>query len=81
MIRLELALDLSYDIFDQGCDFIFNIHAAHTQRQLVLDEALVLSYLYPSRYCQSDRLHRLAMREFGQLWQGYSRVQTIRDWV
>jgi len=23
----------------------------------------VLSYIYPSRYCQSDRLHRLAMRE------------------
>jgi transglutaminase-like putative cysteine protease len=41
----------------------------------------VLSYLYPSRYCQSDRLHRFAMREFGQQWQGYSRVQAIRDWV
>ena len=41
----------------------------------------VLPYLYPSRYCQSDRLHRLAVKEFGQLWQGYSRVQAIRDWV
>lgn len=40
-----------------------------------------LSYIYPSRYCQSDRLHRLAMREFGALWQGYARVQAIRDWV
>ncbi|WP_363102336.1 transglutaminase family protein [Halothiobacillus sp. 15-55-196] len=41
----------------------------------------VLPYIYPSRYCQSDRLHRLAVKEFGQLWQGYERVQTIRDWV
>ncbi len=41
----------------------------------------VLPYLYPSRYCQSDRLHLLAVREFGHLWQGYSRVQAIRDWV
>jgi transglutaminase-like putative cysteine protease len=41
----------------------------------------VLPYIYPSRYCQSDRLHRLAVKEFGQLWQGYSRVQAIRDWV
>lgn len=41
----------------------------------------VLPYLYPSRYCQSDRLHRLAVKEFGQLRQGYSRVQAIRDWV
>ncbi len=41
----------------------------------------VLPYLYPSRYCQSDRLHKFAVREFGHLWQGYSRVQAIRDWV
>lgn len=41
----------------------------------------VLHYIYPSRYCQSDRLHKLAMREFGHLWQGYSRVQAIQDWV
>jgi len=42
---------------------------------------MVLPYIYPSRYCQSDRLHRLAVKEFGHLWQGYSRVQAIRDWV
>jgi transglutaminase-like putative cysteine protease len=41
----------------------------------------VLPYIYPSRYCQSDRLHRLAVKEFGQLQQGYGRVQAIRDWV
>jgi transglutaminase-like putative cysteine protease len=142
MIRLRLSIELDYEISDPGCDFIFNIHAAHTDRQRVVDETLtlsqnilsrvetdpatrnrylrlsalpgslkvaysaivelehhfaqpgliaeipvarlpaeVLSYIYPSRYCQSDRLHRLAMREFGQQWQGYSRVQGIRDWV
>jgi transglutaminase-like putative cysteine protease len=41
----------------------------------------VLPYLYPSRYCPSDRLVHLAIKEFGHLWQGYSRVQAIRDWV
>ena len=41
----------------------------------------VLGYIYPSRYCQSDRLLKLANREFGQRWQGYQRVQGIRDWV
>ena len=41
----------------------------------------VMSYVYPSRYCQSDRLLKLANDEFGSLRQGYSRVQTIRDWV
>ena len=142
MIRLKLSLDLDYEILEPACDFIFNIHAAHTDRQRVVDESLVLSqpvpalvetdpfthnrylrvrantgplrvsysatidllhhfaepaqvpevpiarlpwqvlnYIYPSRYCQSDRLHRLAMREFGQQFQGYGRVQGIRDWV
>jgi transglutaminase-like putative cysteine protease len=41
----------------------------------------VLPYLYPSRYCESDVLNAFAMQQFGSLWQGYSRVQAIRDWV
>jgi transglutaminase-like putative cysteine protease len=41
----------------------------------------VLGYVYPSRYCQSDRLQRLARREFGHLAPGYARVQAICDWV
>lgn len=142
MTRLEISIDLDYGVIESGCDFIFNIHAAHTPRQRVLSESLVLgqnlqadvetdpatanrylrlramagplhvayratveldhhfelpariaevpvarlplsvvSYIYPSRYCQSDRLHRMAMREFGHRWQGYGRVQAIRDWV
>ena len=142
MIRLQLSLQLDYEVYSPGCDFVFNIHAAHTARQRVLHDALtisqnvpsmvetdpatgnrylrltampgplsvryetsvdidhhfalpadvpevpvarvpahVLGYIYPSRYCQSDRLHKFATREFGQRWQGYSRVQGIRDWV
>lgn len=41
----------------------------------------VLTYLYPSRYCQSDRLLNLAAVEFGHLPLGYSRARAIRDWV
>jgi transglutaminase-like putative cysteine protease len=41
----------------------------------------VMGYVYPSRYCQSDRLLRVANDEFGKLWQGYGRVQAICDWV
>ena len=41
----------------------------------------VIGYLYPSRYCQSDRLIKFAIKEFGQLRHGHSRVQAIRDWV
>ena len=141
-VRLKYAVDLDYDVRTSGSDFIFNVQAARTPRQQVLNERLelsqqallqshtdpatstrylrlraeagplrlhydavvdithhradpatiaevkvpdlpgqVLTYLYPSRYCESDRLHRLAVAQFGSLWQGYSRVQAIRDWV
>ena len=141
-VRMELQIDLHYDIDAHGAAFIFNIHAAQTPSQSVSAERLVinqdiathihtdpatrnrylrlhgepgplqlsycatvdithhrsnpeqlaevpvrylphdvLGYIYPSRYCQSDRLLRLAMNEFGSLWQGHSRVQAICDWV
>lgn len=41
----------------------------------------VLSYIYPSRYCPSDRLALLAMNEFGNLPKGYRRVEAICNWV
>jgi transglutaminase-like putative cysteine protease len=142
MIRIELQVDLCYEVDDYGADFVFNIHAAHTRSQSISAERLSLSqpitpqlhtdpvtgnrymrlrampgelrlsyaatvdithycadpvlipevavrylppevigYLYPSRYCQSDRLGKLAIGQFGKLWQGYGRVQGIQDWV
>lgn len=41
----------------------------------------VLPYLYPSRYCQSDRLARFAYREFGALPTGHRRVEAICNWI
>ncbi len=41
----------------------------------------VLTYLNPSRYCESDLLSRFAFEEFGQLYPGYSRVQAVCNWV
>ena len=43
--------------------------------------ASVLSYIYPSRYCQSDRLMGVALAEFGSMAPGYGRVEAIREWV
>jgi transglutaminase-like putative cysteine protease len=41
----------------------------------------VLRYLLPSRYCESDRLLNLAMREFGHLPPGATRVEAVCDWI
>ena len=140
--RIELQVDLNYEVTAPGADFVFNVHAAHTPSQSLSAETLVLKptvasqthtdratgnrylrvhaapgtlalsyavtvdlthrrgdpalleevpvgclppevlgYLYPSRYCQSDRLLTLASNAFGALKPGYGRVQAIRDWV
>lgn len=143
MVRLELQLELSYDITgSEGADFVFNIHAARTPHQAVEHESLVFNqpvepeiatdpvtatrfmrlhadpgplhlrysarldlshhrsdpgaldevdvrclpldvmpYVYPSRYCESDRLLNMAFREFGELARGYRRVVEIQRWV
>ncbi|MGT2490138.1 transglutaminase-like domain-containing protein [Cupriavidus basilensis] len=41
----------------------------------------VLPYLAPSRYCESDRLMEFALREFGAIPWGYTRIVAIREWV
>jgi transglutaminase-like putative cysteine protease len=142
MVRMAFSTQLEYEVLDAGCDFIFNIQAAYTPRQRVVEESLsfnqnltanfytdpqtqsrfialhalqgvfniqysavvdlthfeaapselfevspqalpgqVLPYLYPSRYCQSDRLLTFAGQHFGSLSMGYSRVQAICSWV
>jgi transglutaminase-like putative cysteine protease len=43
--------------------------------------AAVLQFIYPSRYCQSDRLLNVARNEFGSMTPGYERVEAIRKWV
>ena len=142
MVTMAFSTQLEYEVLDDSCDFIFNIQAAFTPRQTVIEERLdvgrggqvsyytdantqsrffalraakgvlqvsynavvklthfeaapsdltevsplalppaVLTYLYPSRYCQSDRLMALASHEFGHLPTGYRRAKAICDWV
>ncbi len=40
-----------------------------------------IPFIFPSRYCQSDLLMRMAQREFGALSPGYSRVEAICRWI
>src|SRR5207247_1690457 len=41
----------------------------------------VMPFLYPSRYCQSDRLARFTWREFGTMPPGHGRVTAICNWI
>lgn len=44
-------------------------------------ERAVIPYLFPSRYCQSDRLGRLAWQKFGKIKHPYDRVLAITEWI
>jgi transglutaminase-like putative cysteine protease len=41
----------------------------------------LIPYLFPSRYCQSDQLGRLAWDKFGKIDNTYQKVVAIADWV
>lgn len=40
-----------------------------------------LTYMFPTRYCQSDKLSRFAFSEFGHITDKISQVQAICDWI
>jgi len=141
-VRMDLQLELQYDVGEGGASFVFCIHLAQTACQAIRQERLNLNqplsarlqrdpqtdtrylrlrappgnlrvsyratvdlmhrfdapeslrelavddlpleavrYIYPSRYCESDRLANFAFGLFGQVPSGYRRVQAIRDWV
>jgi transglutaminase-like putative cysteine protease len=44
-------------------------------------DSSVLPYLYPSRYCQSDKLYRLANNLFGHIENPFEKVITLTDWI
>lgn len=41
----------------------------------------IIPFLFPSRYCQSDKLQKLAYKEFGKIENVYSKVLAITDWI
>jgi transglutaminase-like putative cysteine protease len=41
----------------------------------------VFPYLYPSRYCQSDKLFRFANNKFGGIKNNYLKVLALTDWI
>jgi transglutaminase-like putative cysteine protease len=69
--------------YDAIVDIAHHIASPDSVQEVPIAElpADALAYIYPSRYCQSDRMHQLANAEFGALRTGYWRVWTIANWV
>jgi transglutaminase-like putative cysteine protease len=71
-VRYDATVDIAHHIASP--DSVLEVPIAQLPAE-------VLAYIYPSRYCQSDRLQQLANAEFGALPPGYWRVRAIQDWV
>lgn len=74
----RFSFDFTATVEVQPNDAIPGDAVEHAPRD-VPAEAMV--YTLPSRYCQSDRLVRLAQGEFGELPPGGRRVKAIAEWV
>jgi transglutaminase-like putative cysteine protease len=74
-----LRLHNSTLIRDSGEPDEVNIYARETPVGEVPSE--FLCYLLNSRYCEVDRFSNIAYELFGNVSQGWARVQAICDWV
>src|SRR3978361_1970374 len=77
LIRMEILKDqevsISYkaivDNYYKETD-----HSNDAQVSVAQLDPSVFPYLYPSRYCQSDKLFRFANNKFGRITSNYSKV-------
>jgi len=74
----KLAISYSASV---DCDF--QTYRAGTVEPTPVAElsASTIPYLFPSRYCQSDRLSRLAWDLFGKIENPHEKVVAISDWI
>ena len=74
--RVSIAYTASVE-----CDF--HTYAARSVEATPVAEldASAIQFLFPSRYCQSDRLSRLAWDLFGAIENPHEKVVAITDWV
>ena len=79
-IPFETEVNMSYSAtFDNS--FKLTDHKRQVQVPVSQLNPDVFPYLYPSRYCQSDKLFRLANNKFGNIENPYLKVTALTDWI
>lgn len=71
-IKYQALVDTSYKLIDAA--LLDDVPVAQMP-------ASILSFLYPSRYCQSDKLYRLANNKFGDIEHAFDKVMALTDWI
>ena len=74
ILNLEYQASVDVDIQTYAAN---SVHATPVAEL----SASTIPYLFPSRYCQSDRLSRLAWDLFGKIKNPHQKVVAIADWI
>ncbi len=71
-ISYKATVDTSYQLIDQQ---------QLEETPVVKLDGAVIPFLFPSRYCQSDKLYRIAYNQFGKIENVHAKVLAITDWI
>jgi transglutaminase-like putative cysteine protease len=84
LARFEVAdagtVKVTYKATVDNC-YILSNHEHKAEIPVARFDTSILPYLNPSRYCQSDKLYRLANNMFGHIHNPYSKVIALTDWI
>lgn len=72
-IYYNAIVETNYTIIDE--------HRSLGLTALTNIQSEVIPYLFPSRYCQSDKLQRFAYKLFGNIADDYAKTVAICDWI
>ena len=84
LMRFELPAGTSVKIaYKATVDNMSNVKDYERLEEIPIAEmdSNILPYLYPSRYCQSDKLYRLANSLFGHIVHPFEKVATLTNWI
>ena len=84
LIRIEITqpglVKVSYSAV-VGINYVQKDFTNVLQPSIAHMDVQVLPFLYPSRYCQSDKLYRLANHLFGEIDRAYEQVVALTNWI
>jgi hypothetical protein len=73
-------VNIKYSAIVENSCVIVDMH--NVKESVIADLAsIVLMYLHPSRYCQSDQLFRFAEHQFGRIEGTFNKVTAINNWI
>ena len=81
---MEVGQGISFKIFYQAIVSVsYNVieEAVLEATSVVALDNEVLPYHSASRHCQSEKLVKMAIQEFGNLQNEFYKVQTITNWI